>query len=49
MRELENNGERRGFKSSFNLTDIGSMDPCLKAEFLLRKPAILAKPADLFA
>ena len=49
MGELENDGERRGFQSSFDLTDIGSMDPCLEAEFFLREASILAKMADLIA
>ena len=47
MGELENDGECRRLQSPFDLTDVGSMDPCLKAEFLLRKASILAKVADL--
>ena len=47
MRELDNDGERRGLQSPFDLTHVGSMDPCLEAEFLLRKASNLAKVADL--
>jgi hypothetical protein len=47
--ELENDGEGQRLQPPLDLTHVGSIGLCLRAEFLLRKALILAKVADLVA
>jgi len=49
MGELENDGESRKLEPPFDLAHVGSMDACLKTEFLLGNTVIPAKFADFFA
>jgi hypothetical protein len=49
LRQFQNDRQCWGFKTSFDLTNIGAVNACLKAQFFLGNAPIFAKFTDFLA